>query len=60
MPQVTIRTGFETEDGHEEILTEYLCDWPGCQNIATQMLGCGTRTGIPVAICEEHAATRAI
>ena len=58
MPQVTIRTGFTTQDGHEEILTEYFCDWPGCPNVATHVLGCVRAIGIRAAVCEEHAATR--
>jgi hypothetical protein len=28
MPRLTIKTGIVAEDGQEEVLTEYLCDWP--------------------------------
>jgi hypothetical protein len=58
MPQVTIEAGFIALDGHEERLTEYLCDWPDCPNIATHVLGCVREIGIRVAVCEEHAAMR--
>ena len=57
MPQVTIKTGIAGPDGSEEELTEYLCDWPGCQNIATHVLGCVKELGLSVAVCEEHATT---
>jgi hypothetical protein len=38
MPQVTIKTGIAGPDGREEELTEYLCDWPGCPNVAEHVL----------------------
>ena len=56
MPQVTIKTGITDADGHEEELREYLCDWPGCPNIANHLLGCVKEIGLAVALCEEHAA----
>jgi len=56
MPQVTIKTGVLAPDGNEEKLTEYLCDWPGCPNIATHVLGCVKGLGIRAAVCTEHAA----
>jgi hypothetical protein len=55
MPQVTIKTGLKAEDGHEEELTEYLCDWPDCPNVATDVLGCAKEIGICSAVCKEHA-----
>jgi hypothetical protein len=57
MPMVTIRTGFTTQDGREENLTEYFCDWPACPNIATHVLGCVKEIGIRAAVCAEHAVT---
>ena len=39
MPRVTIRTGFFTPDGRAEELSEFLCDAPGCPNVATQVVG---------------------
>jgi hypothetical protein len=57
MPQVTIKTGIAGPDGREEELSEYLCDWPGCQNIAEQVLGCVRELGLSVAVCPQHATT---
>jgi hypothetical protein len=56
MPQVTIKTGFSAPNGGEEVLAEYLCDWPGCPNIAVRVLGCVKEIGAVAAVCEEHAA----
>jgi hypothetical protein len=54
VPLITIKTGFATAEGNEETLTEYLCDWPGCPNIAVHMLG-GIRELRAIAVvCEEH------
>ncbi len=55
MPQVTIKTGIVGLDGREEQLTEYLCDWPGCPNVAEHALGCVKELRLPVAVCEQHA-----
>jgi hypothetical protein len=44
-----------TPDGHEERLTEYFCDHPGCPNIATQLLGRVAEIGLVAAVCDEHA-----
>jgi hypothetical protein len=52
MPQVTIKTGIE---GREEELSEYLCDWPDCPNIAEHVLGCVKELGLAFAICQQHA-----
>ncbi len=56
MPRVTIKTGFTTPDGHEEELSEYLCDYPGCQNIATHMLGILVELRLMASVCEVHAS----
>jgi hypothetical protein len=56
MPQVTIKTGIAGPDGREEELSEYLCDWPGCPNIAAHVLGCVKELGLSVAVCEQHVA----
>jgi hypothetical protein len=58
MPRVTIRTGIFAPDGREEELAEYLCDAPGCANIATQVLGCIREFGLSAVVCHEHATTR--
>jgi hypothetical protein len=57
MPQVTIKTGIADLDGREEELTEYLCDWPGCPNVAEHVLGCVKELGLSMAVCEQHATT---
>jgi hypothetical protein len=56
MPLVTIKTGLAAPNGHEETLTEYFCDWPGCTNVATEVLGCSKELGICSAVCKEHVA----
>lgn len=38
MPRVAIKTGVLGPDGREVELAEYLCDWPDCPNVATQVL----------------------
>jgi len=53
MPQVTIRT---TIDGREETLTEYLCDWPDCPNVAVELLGVVRDLRLRAVVCAEHAA----
>lgn len=55
IPQVTIKTGFTTPDGGEEELTEYLCDYPECPNIATHVLGVLTELRLIAVACDEHA-----
>lgn len=54
MPLVTIKTGFSTPDGREEVLTEYLCDWPGCATIAVHRIGCVPGLRMMALVCEEH------
>jgi hypothetical protein len=56
MPQVTMKTGFATADGQDEELTEYLCDWSDCPNIATEVVGCVREFGLSTVVCHEHAA----
>jgi hypothetical protein len=54
MPLVTIRTGFPAPDGTEEILTEYVCDWPECPNVAVHSLGVIKEIRAMAIVCEEH------
>ena len=54
MPWVTIKTGLTAPDGQEEKLTEYLCDYSGCSNPATHMLGCIVELRVMAAVCDEH------
>jgi hypothetical protein len=53
VPQVTIRTVI---DGHEETLSEYLCDWADCPNVAVELVGFVRELRIRAAVCVEHAA----
>jgi hypothetical protein len=53
MPQVTIRTEI---NGREEVMTEYLCDWTDCPNVAVEMIGVIRELRVRAAMCEEHAA----
>jgi hypothetical protein len=52
LPQVIVRTGI---DGREESLTEYLCDWSGCPNVAVEVLGGVRELNMSAAVCAEHA-----
>jgi len=53
MPQVTIRTVI---DGREETMSEYLCDWPECPNVATVVVAVVRELRVRTAMCAEHAA----
>ena len=54
VPLFRIKTGFSGADGQEEVLTEYLCDWPGCANPAVHTLGCITSIRAMARVCEAH------
>jgi hypothetical protein len=56
MPCVTIKTGFAAADGQEEVLTEYLCDWPDCANVAEHVIGVVRGLRYACVVCREHAA----
>jgi hypothetical protein len=56
MSRVKIKTGLRAPDGHEEELTEYLCDYPNCPNFATRIVGCLVELRLMAAVCEEHAS----
>ena len=58
MPRVTIKTGIVAPDGREAELSEYLCDWPDCPNVATQVLGCIKELALAAVMCDEHATGR--
>jgi hypothetical protein len=55
VPIITIKTGFSTADGQEEILTEYVCDSPGCPNVAVHLLGVIRELRAVAVVCEKHA-----
>jgi len=52
MPVVTIRT---VVDGREETLTEHVCDWPDCPNVAVEVIGFVRELKLATAYCAEHA-----
>jgi hypothetical protein len=58
MPLVTIKTGFQSPDGKEETLTQYICDWPGCPNPAVHVLGSIRELRALAVVCEEHLPPR--
>lgn len=54
MPNVVLKT--VGDDGQEEQIVEYLCDWPECVNTATQVIGLVVELRAAVVACPEHAA----
>jgi hypothetical protein len=58
MPRVTIKTGITGPDGREEQISEYICDHPGCPNIATHLLGVVVELRICASVCDEHSPGR--
>ena len=56
MPRVTIRTGNIAPNGQEEVLTEYICDWPDCPNVAVHVAGVVRELALAAVMCQEHAA----
>ena len=52
MPQITIRTDI---DGREEVVSEYICDWPDCPNVAVHVVGVVAALRIRAAMCTQHA-----
>jgi len=51
---VIIKTGLVDADGREEQLSEFLCDTPGCPNVASHVLGRVPGLGLFSAVCQEH------
>ena len=58
MPRVAIATGFTTEDGVEEVLSDYQCDVAGCPNAAVSLVGFVREFGGGFAVCADHARIR--
>ena len=54
MPSVTLRTT-ETANNTEETLTEYICDWPDCPNVAEHVIGLLVELRAFCAVCTTHA-----
>ena len=57
MPHVAIKTGIIREDGTEEVLQDYLCDWPDCPNVGKHVLGALVDIRAMAILCDEHMAT---
>jgi hypothetical protein len=57
MPRMAIRTDVIGPDGQEIVLSEYLCDWPDCANIAEEVVGVVLELRRAFVVCREHAAT---
>jgi hypothetical protein len=56
MPWMGINTGVPGADGQEIVLSEYLCDWPDCANVAEQVVGVVRELRRAFVVCREHAA----
>lgn len=56
MPRVSLRASFPALNGQEQedVLTQYLCDWPGCPNGAVHLLGPIVEVRQMAGFCEEH------
>jgi hypothetical protein len=54
LPRLTLRCR-PSPDGEEETLSEYICDWPDCPNVAEHMLGAIAELRAVVIVCAEHA-----
>ncbi|MGH9253891.1 MAG: hypothetical protein ACRD3C_04895 [Vicinamibacterales bacterium] len=54
MPRVTLRAA-ETAEEKEDTVTEYICDWPDCPNVAEHVLGVLRELRAFAAVCPEHA-----
>jgi hypothetical protein len=53
MPQVTLRT---VVNGREEVISQYMCDWPNCPHEAVHQVGMVPELRVRAAVCAEHAA----
>jgi len=53
VPRVTLRA---IVDGREETLSEYLCDWPDCPNVAVEVVGIVRELRTVAVMCPDHAA----
>ena len=42
-------------DGQEQVLKEYLCDWPDCANVAEHVVAVARDLAMVRAFCPEHA-----
>jgi hypothetical protein len=56
MPLVVIKTDLTDSECGEEILSEYLCDWPDCADVAVHAVGTVRELGSSFVVCSQHAA----
>jgi hypothetical protein len=54
MPRVTLRAP-DSADGKKDTVSEYICDSPGCPNVAVHVVGVVRQLGTSVAVCADHA-----
>jgi hypothetical protein len=52
VPQVAIRL---TVNDREETISEYICDWPDCPNVAVEVVGVACELRLVTVVCTEHA-----
>jgi hypothetical protein len=53
MPNITLRM---VVDGREETISEYICDWSDCPNVAVEVMGVVRELRLASMLCAEHAA----
>jgi hypothetical protein len=53
VPQVTLRT---TVNGCEESISEFICDWKDCPNVAVEVVAVIRELRQASMMCSEHAA----
>jgi hypothetical protein len=54
MPRVTLRAA-PSADGNEDSVSEYLCDWPDCPNVAVHVVGVLRELRSFAVVCSDHA-----
>ncbi len=58
MPRITLRCSESPGNDKEDTVSEYICDAPGCPNIAQHVLGVIAELRAFVAVCPEHVPHR--
>jgi hypothetical protein len=53
LPRLILRYP-QSANAKEETLSEYICDWPDCPNVAEHVLGSIRELRAFVAVCGEH------
>ena len=53
VPRLTLRYS-GLADREEDTVSEYICDWPDCPNVAEHVLGCIRELRAFVVVCGEH------